>query len=340
MTDIVDQAPVFFIALMVFLIIVVALLVLSQFRIGAVANPQPITVTTLPEDQAAKVIINCLSKQQLGQITRYDFKINTEDLGLFSQDKHQNLLPIFIFKSSAIPAKKIGEDTIDPAKGISIPDPLKKDPLESIYTFESYEAVSIDTFSPLETVLIAFLATGESSSVTAIECRNEAVRSFEKYKKSPAEYKLLHNLKDFQAKCQPLLKGIVSVKAANNCISDVSARISIVDASVISRPSGENTNIQFTVTAITPIIEDKHVKIYVFCNSDESKNKYMPQGDNYVEQKALTANKFSVDMICGGSDIEVQLIKNCIDKDATPGCDSAPNPDDIIATEVRLPPVA
>src|SRR3989344_5750428 len=151
--DMIESAPLFFVVFLVLVVVLIIFGIMSTFKTGAVANPQPITVTTMLEDQATKVTIECKQKQTLGSVTRYDFTIKTNGLGLFSQDKYENLLPVFIFKSSAIPAEKIGTDTIDPAKGISIPDPQKKDPLESIYTFESYDAISVDTFSPLETVL-------------------------------------------------------------------------------------------------------------------------------------------------------------------------------------------
>ncbi len=338
--ELIESAPLFFVGLLVVLVLMMAFVFFSTFKLGAVANPQGITVTTPREDQAAKVTIEDCVKQDLGQITRYDFKIKIIGLGLFSQDKYENLLPVFIFKSSAIPAEKIGEDAIDPAKGISIPDSQKKDPLESIYSFESYEAISVDTFSPSETVLITFLATGESSSVVAEECKTNALKAFENYRSNPQEFKLLHNLQEFQRICQPLIKGTVSVKATNTCITPESVRLNIVDLSVISEPTGENTKIIFTVTAVTPITSDKHVKIYISCNSDETKNLYLPKGDAYIEQKDLITNKYAVNMQCGNDDIQVQVIKNCIDKDATPGCDSAPNPDDILASETRLPPVA
>ena len=337
---IVEEGPGIIFAMVILLIGLLILVFMSTLNAQAVANPQPISVNTPEGDIAAKVAINCIKKQQLGQEIRYDFKINVKDLALFSQDKYENLLPVFIFKGSAIPAKKIGKDEIDPAKGISIPDPQKENPLESIYSFESYDAISVDTFSPVETVLITFIATGDSSSVYAIDCITKALKAFENYKSNPQEFKLLHNLQEFQRICQPLIKGTVPVQAANNCVSDVSARIDIADKSVISEPTGENTNIIFTVTAVTPITADKHVKIYVHCNSDEAKNKYLPQGDNYIEQKFLTTNKFSLNMQCGGSDIQVQLIKNCMDKDSTPGCDAVPAPNDIVDSDTKLPPVA
>ncbi len=336
MADIVEEAPAFLVAGVVLVVMIIGMVFLSSTNAVASPNSQPISVTTPEEDQASKVSINCTAKQDLGQVTRYDFKIYVNDLALFSQDQFENLLPVFIFKSAVIPAKKIGQDAIDPAKGISIPDPLKSNPLESTYTFESYEAISVDTFSPQETVLITFISIGESSTVVATECKNKMLEAFEKYRSSPTEFKLLHNLYNFTTKCQQLIKGTVPVQATNFCISDINARIDITDASVISLSTGENTNVVFTLKSITPITADKNVKIYVSCNSDDTKNRYLPQGDNYIEQKSLVTNKFSFNMICGGSDIEVHLIKNCIDKDSAPGCDNSDTA--IVDSDVRLPP--
>ena len=342
MTDeIIENAPLFFITFLVIVIVLTIYGLIGSSHSGAIANPQPITVETLSEDQASKVIIECEPSypQNLGQITRYDFKIKTKDLALFSQDTYKNILPIFIFKSSAIAVNKIGDESVsrqvDAAKGIVIPDPQNKeqDKIGSIYSFESVKATSIDTFSPLETVLIAFLATGESNSVAASQCISLASQAFPD---SSTDFKNLHNLQKFQIECQPLIKGIVSVQATNKCVTPESMSLNIVEASEISQPTGENTKITFTLKAITPVTYDKHVKIYVSCNSDETKNKYVPQGDAYIEQKNLVANTYYVSMQCdGSSDIEVKAIKNCVDADTVPGCDAATEDKDILATAVR-----
>ena len=101
----------------------------------------------------------------------------------------------------------------------------------------------------------------------------------------------------------------------NKCIASGLAA-SIENAEAVD--TGSTTRISFDLFSLSGIIKDNKVKIKVECNSDDSKNKFIPEG--YVEQFPGQRQSYQADMVCD-TQKKITVYKDCT-ADPVPTCSS------------------
>ena len=301
-----------------FLIIVAIVLLLysrccgdtGMINLGIITDPKGATIVTPPDQQPAHVTIDCTgTPTQNGGLMQYRYKINVKDLGIVTEQG--TLLPVFIFKGSAISAEFItkgNNNNVAAEKGLDIPDPSFPNPIDATYTFRSFEVTSVAEFSSVENIVIVFVNADKDIrdlSESGLTCKQEANPNI----------KGANNIESFTAACQKLIKGITSVRALNKCIASGLAA-SIENAEAVD--TGSTTRISFDLFSLSGIIKDNKVKIKVECNSDDSKNKFIPEG--YVEQFPGQRQSYQADMVCD-TQKKITVYKDCT-ADPVPTCSS------------------
>ena len=278
-------------------------------NLGIITDPKGATIVTPPDQQLAHVTIDCASTPvQNGGLMQYKYRINVKDLGIVTEQG--TLLPVFIFKGSAIAAEFVTKDGHDvpSEQGLDIPDPNFPNPLDATYSFKSFETTSIAQFSSVENIVIVFVNADKDIrdlSESGLTCKTEANPNI----------KGTDNIESFTKACQRLIKGVTSVRALNKCIvSGLAASIENEKAEDISG----TTRISFDIFSLSGITKDNKVKIKISCNTDDSKNKFVTQ--DYIEQVPGQRQRYQADVTCNMQK-KITVYKDC-SAEPVPTCSS------------------